>query len=150
MSYFGDLSYLSCFGDQSDSGTKSDSGTMSDFGAMFGTMSDYRNLDLNYRDPEDPFRDDAKMDPDVGAANAAWGGIAAALLLAVVLAAAFGIGHRPGGIGTNTASNYVMPPATIHMAPPMMAPPMTVLPATAPPSQATPSPGAPAAQGTGR
>ena len=84
-------------------------------------MSDY-----DYRNPEDPFRRDAKFDPDLRAANAAWGWIAAAVFLVVVLAVAFGVGHQPGQTGTNTASNEVTPPAATRMAPPTtMAPPAT-------------------------
>jgi hypothetical protein len=107
-------------------------------------MSDYRYPDFDYRNPEDPFRDDAKMDPDVGAANAAWGWVAAAVFLVVVLAVAFGIGHQPGGIGanlgTNTASNDVTPPAATHMTPPTT----SVLPPTTSPTPANPAPITPA------
>ena len=93
-------------------------------------MSDY-----DYRNPEDPFRRDAKFDPDLRAANAAWGWIAAAVFLVVVLAVAFGTGHQPGQMGTNTASNDVAPPAATRMAPP----PTIAPPATAP-APATPAP----------
>jgi hypothetical protein len=86
------------------------------------TMSDYRNQDFSHLNPEDPFASSARMDGS--AANVAWGWVAAAVFLAVILAAAFGIGHQPGGIGTNTASNDVAPPAATHMAPP----PASVLP----------------------
>jgi hypothetical protein len=99
-------------------------------------MSDYRNPDFDSRNPEDPFRNDAKMDPDARAANAAWGWIAAAVFLVVVLAVAFGIGHQPGGTGTNTASNDVTPPAATHMMPPTT----SVLPPTTSPTPANPSP----------
>src|SRR5580658_8104799 len=99
-------------------------------------MYDYRNPDDDYRNPEDPFRNDAKMDPNVGAANAAWGWIAAAVFLVVLLAVAFGIGHQPGGIGTNTASNDVTSPAVTHMTPPTT----SVLPPSTSPTPATPAP----------
>jgi hypothetical protein len=99
-------------------------------------MSDYRNQDFDYRSPDDPLRRDAKMDPDARAANAAWGWVAAAVFLVVVLAVAFGLGHQPSNNGTNTASNNVTPPAAIHMTPP----PSSVLPPTATPAPATPAP----------
>lgn len=57
-------------------------------------MSDYRNQDSDYLHPEDPFRRDTKLDPDVRAANSAWGWIAAAVFLAVILTVAFGVGQR--------------------------------------------------------
>jgi hypothetical protein len=81
-------------------------------------MSDYRNFD--YRDTNDPLRRDASYDPDARAMNAAWGWIAAAVFLVVVLAVAFGIGHQPGPI--NTAANDTTPPPAVHMAPPASTP----------------------------
>jgi len=119
-------------------------------------MSDYRNPDFNYQSPEDPMRDDAKFDPDARSANAAWGWIAAAVFLVVVLAVAFGIGHRPGQSGTNTAANDITPPAATHMAPPAgpspsMIPPQTttLAPLPAPAPAITPAPSAPAPRGGG-
>ena len=97
-------------------------------------MSDYRNPDYDYRNPEDPFRRDAKFDPDVGAANVTWGWIAAAVFIVAILAVAFGMGHQPGG--THTASNDVTPPminsygSTGATVPP---PSMTPAPAVPPP-----------------
>jgi hypothetical protein len=92
-------------------------------------MSDYRNTDFDPLSPEDPYRRDAKMDPDVRAANAVWGWLAAAVFVVVVLAVAFGMTHQPGQVGTNTASNDVIapaaPPAVTHMAPPAAAPQAT-------------------------
>jgi hypothetical protein len=111
-------------------------------------MSDYRNQDFNY--PEDPMRRDAKFDPDTRAANAAWGWIAAAVFLVVVLAVAFGIGHQPGQLGTNTASNDITaPPATHMMAPPANnMSPTTITPAPSTnPAPVTPAPSTPAPQG---
>jgi hypothetical protein len=109
-------------------------------------MSDYRNPDFDYRNPEDPFRRDAKMDPDVRAANAAWGWIAAAVFVVAILAVAFGMGHQQSG--TNTASNDVMPPAANHMASPatMPAPGNTAAPMT--PTPMTPAPSTPAPAGS--
>lgn len=111
-------------------------------------MSDYRNFD--YRDPNDPLlRRDAPYStpPDARALNATWGWAAAAVFLVVVLAVAFGIGHRPDRI--NTASNDTTPPAVTHMPPPTLAPAPnpTVAPPAAPIS---PAPNAPAAGGNGQ
>jgi hypothetical protein len=89
-------------------------------------MSDYRNPDYDYRNAEDPFRRDAKLDPDTRAANVAWGWIAAAVFVVAILAVAFGMGHQSGG--TNTASNDVTPPAINHMSPPATVPPPTMAP----------------------
>jgi hypothetical protein len=111
-------------------------------------MTDYRNEDFNYRGPEDPFRHDAKPDPDVRTANAAWGWIAAAVFLVVILAVAFDIGHQPGGAGTNTASNELSPPAAARMMPPANILPPTATPSPAAPQSIVPAPGAPA-QGNG-
>jgi hypothetical protein len=108
-------------------------------------MSDYRNLNIDYRDPDDPLRSDAKFDPDASAANAAWGWIAAAVFVVVVLAVAFGIGHQPGQTGINTASNDVTPPAATRMAPPAatrMGPPaMSPAPITPVPTPNSPAQG---------
>jgi len=104
-------------------------------------MSDYRNLNTDDRDPNYPLRSDTGFDPDVGAANAVWGWIAAAVVLvAVGLAVVFGPGHQPGQTGTNTASNdasppastRMIPPATTRMAPPTMAPAPPIGPTLAP------------------
>ena len=86
-------------------------------------MSDYRNPDFDPLNPEDPFRRDVKMDPDVRAANVVWGWIAAGVLVVALLAVIFGIARQPGAVGTNTASNETItqqatPPAATHMAPP--------------------------------
>lgn len=106
-------------------------------------MSDYRNYE--YRNPEDPLRNDANLDPSVRGPNAAWGWIAAAVFLVVVLAVAFGYGHKPGQLGTNTASNTVTPPAATHMVPPAtMAPPRTAPSAGTPTPPVAPAPTAPA------
>ena len=44
-------------------------------------MSDY-----DYRNPEDPFRQEAAYDPNVRSGNSAWGWVAAAVFVAIVLA----------------------------------------------------------------
>ncbi len=106
-------------------------------------MSDYRNSD--FRNPEDPFRRDSKLDPDVAASNTAWGWIAAAVFVVVLLAVAFGVGHQPGQGGTNTAANDMTPPAATRMAPPAMTP----LPPAATPAPAAPmTPAPPPPQGS--
>ena len=97
-------------------------------------MSDYRNQDFNDPNLDDPLRRDAQMSPDARVSNAAWGWIAAAVFVVVVLAIAFGLGHQ-GNNTTNTASNDTMPPAATHMAPPA-----SMLPPTANPVPATPAP----------
>ena len=91
-------------------------------------MSDY-----DYRNPEDPFQRDTAYDPNVRTGNSAWGWLAAAVFVAIVLAVVFGMGRQPGQNGTNTASNEMRPPAATQMAPPA-----TKL------SPATPSPANPA------
>jgi hypothetical protein len=103
-------------------------------------MSNYGNYD-----PNDPLRREPPYDPDAKAMNAAWGWIAAALFLVVVLAVAFGIGHEPGAI--HTASNDSTPPAVQHMNPPTVTPAPN--PTTAPnaPAPITPAPSAPTPNG---
>ena len=111
-------------------------------------MSDYRNFD--YRNADDPSRRDVSYDPDSRAMNAAWGWIAAALFLVVVLAVAFGIGHQPNTM--NTASNDAAPPAATHMAPPLTpAPPAKIVaPSMAPAAPISPTPSSPAPAGNGQ
>ncbi len=93
--------------------------------------SDYRN--------EDPMRRDGLYDPNARPMNAAWGWIAAAVFIVLVLAVIFGAGHRPGETGTNVASNTMAPPAaTQHVAPPTASPPPASTPA---PSSAGTTPG---------
>lgn len=108
-------------------------------------MSDFRNYD--YRNPEDPLRSDPQLDPNVRPPNPAWGWIAAAIFLVVVLAVAFGYGHKPGQLGTNTASNDIASPAATHMTAPAPVPPPSTVPAPGtptPPVTATPNNPAPA------
>jgi hypothetical protein len=111
-------------------------------------MTDYRNEDFNYRGLEDPFRHDAKLDPDARSANAAWGWVVAAVFLVVILSVAFGIGHQPGGAGTNTASNELSPPAATRMIPPANILPPSATPAPGVAQPIVPAPSAPA-QGNG-
>jgi len=110
----------------------------------YGNLSDYRNQDFAGLTADDPFRSDGWISPDVRPANVAWGWVAAAVFLVVILAVAFGIGHQPGGIGTNTASNDVAPPAVIHMAPPASLLPPTAKPAPSTMPPIAPSPNTPA------
>jgi hypothetical protein len=82
-------------------------------------MTDFRNLDNDPTDPNDPYRRDAKLDPNLRPANAVTGWIVAAVFAVAILAVIFGLAHQPGQLGTNTASNDVSPPpAATHMAPP--------------------------------
>jgi|HubBroStandDraft_2_1064218.scaffolds.fasta_scaffold07269_6 hypothetical protein len=111
-------------------------------------MSDYRNYD--YGNPNDPLRGDPQFDPNARPPNPAWGWIAAAIFLVVVLAVAFGYGHKPGQLGTNTASNDIAPPAATHMTAPAPVPPPSATPAPGtptPPVTATPNNPAPASPG---
>lgn len=102
-------------------------------------MSDYRSPNFDYRYPEDLLRNDAHLDPNIRAPSAAWGWIAAAVFLVVVLAVAFGFGHKPGQLGTNTASNDIAPPAATHAATHMVPPAAVSSPSTAP-APGTPTP----------
>jgi hypothetical protein len=87
-------------------------------------------------------RNDAKLDPDARAANVAWGWVAAAVFVVVVLAVAFGM-NRSGPL-TNTASNDATPPAATRMTLPPAVPGPTVMPAPATPlAPATPAPSQP-------
>ncbi len=97
-------------------------------------MSDY-----DYRNSQDPFERDTAYDPNVRTGNSAWGWIAAAVFVAIVLAVVFGMGHQPGQNGTNTAANTPRPSAT------QMAPPATPSPASpTTPAPTTPAPTTPA------
>ncbi len=99
-------------------------------------MSDYRNAD--FRDPNDPLRRDMRYDEDARTSNAAWGWIAGAVFVVVVLAVAFGIGHTSNP-NMNTAANDTTPPAATRMAPPATSP--LAPPANSPASPAyTPGP----------
>ena len=108
-------------------------------------MSDFRNSNYDYRNPDDPFRADANLDPNVRAPSAAWGWVAAAVFLVIVLAVAFGFGHHPGQLGTNTASNEISPPAVNHMSPPASLTPPQTAPAPGTPTPPAAAPTSPAA-----
>lgn len=100
---------------------------------------------MSFNDPNDPLRREPPYDPDAKAMNAAWGWIAAAVFLVVVLAVAFGIGRQPSSI--STASNDSTPPAVQKMTPPP-AGPATPSPTTpTPPQPITPAPSTPAPSG---
>jgi len=98
-------------------------------------MSDY-----DYRNPEDPFQRDTAYDPNVRTGNSAWGWIAAAVFVAIVLAVVFGMGHQPGQNGTNTASNEMRSPAATQMAPPAKPSPTTSAAPSTTPAPANPAP----------
>lgn len=104
-------------------------------------MSDYRN-------PDAPPRRDFRYDSDARSMNATWGWVAAAVFLVVVLAVAFGVGHRPGPLGTNTAANEASAPAATRMAPPATNPGPNTTTAPAPSGTTltpiTPTPNSPA------
>jgi len=106
-------------------------------------MSDYRNLNDPYAN--DPARRDLGYDPDTRTMNAAWGWIAAALFVVIVLAVAFGIGRQPNAGDTNTAANDTTPPAATRMAPPANPAPLAATPTlpAATPAPVTPAPAAP-------
>jgi hypothetical protein len=74
-------------------------------------MSDYRN-------PNDPLWRGTSYEPATRGSNLGWGWIAGALVLVVLVAVAFGIGHAP----TRIASNDTAPPAASHLAPPATTP----------------------------
>jgi len=96
-------------------------------------MSDY-----DYRNPEDPFQRDTAYDPNARTSNSAWGWIAAAVFVAIVLAVVFGMGRQPGQNGT--AMNQTKPPAATQMAPPASPSPATPAPANpTPPAIPAPS-----------
>jgi len=99
-------------------------------------MSDY-----DFRNPDDPLRQDLAYDPNVRGGTA-WGWIAAAVFVAIVLAVVFGMGHQREQNGKNIAANETRPPATM-MAPPAGTP--TPAPA-APAAPVTPAPSSPAPQ----
>ena len=52
-------------------------------------MRNFRNLNSDRRKPEDPSLPDRRYDPDARGAKVAWGWIAGAMLLVIVLASAF-------------------------------------------------------------
>ena len=96
--------------------------------------------DYDYRNPEDPFQRDTAYDPNVRTGNSAWGWIAAAVFVAIVLAVVFGMGRQPGQNGTNTAANESRSPAATQMAPPATNKPATTNPSPASPAPANPAP----------
>lgn len=75
-------------------------------------MSDYRDSN-----PNDPLRSGTRYDPDARSANAAWGWIAGAVFLVVILAVAFGVGRGPNDASNKVANNNMAPPAMTQTAP---------------------------------
>jgi hypothetical protein len=119
---------------------------------MESLMTDYRNSDSDPFDPNDPYRRDPKLDPNLRPANAVTGWVVAAVFVVAILAVIFGLAHQPGQIGTNTASNDVTPntpPAATHMAPPAAPSGSTSSPQTTPQAPISPTP-APAQSGDQR
>ena len=107
---------------------------------MSNYMSDYRTSNLDFRNPDEPFRND----PNVRTSRAASGWIAAAVFLVIVLAVALGAGHKPGQRGTNIAANNMAPPPAAHIAPTTVPPPSaTPAPAAIAPPPITPAPNPP-------
>jgi hypothetical protein len=111
-------------------------------------MTDYRNMDPDFHNPEDPFRRDPWLSSDAGPSNTAWGWVAAAVFVVALLAVGFGIWGKPQSNGVNTASNDQAPPAVTHFAPPAPMPTPTMAPTPATPSAPiTPAPGTPGPAG---
>jgi hypothetical protein len=79
----------------------------------------------DYRDPNDPTYRNTGYEPAERSTGTGWGGIAGAMFLVIVLALAFGVGHEPSRVASNSAS----PPETSAPAP------STVPGLTPPPSQ---------------
>jgi hypothetical protein len=96
-------------------------------------MPDYHNPgDPFYQTPNDPLPPRVGFNPDSRPSKAVWGWNAATFLV-VILAVAFGAGHRPGQTGTNTASNEVTPPAASRTVPSVTTPvPVTPAPPISP------------------
>jgi hypothetical protein len=90
-------------------------------------MSDYRNVNPDYPNSDDPLRRDTRYDQDVSGGNTAWRWIAAVVFVIVVLAVAVGIGHAP--TGPNRLANNMSPPAS-STAPPLGQAPATNGPAS--------------------
>lgn len=76
----------------------------------------------DYRDPYDPLRPGTQYqyEPVSEGRHFSWGWIAGALVLVVLAALAFSVGHGP----IQTASNETAPPAANRLAPP----PLTAAP----------------------
>mgnify|MGYP001496572250 CR=1 FL=1 len=71
----------------------------------------------DFRDPSDPLWRGGSYEPATRGNNVSWGWIAGALVLAVLVAIAFGARHP-----TQTASNETSTPAASQSAPPVAAP----------------------------
>lgn len=65
-----------------------------------------------FRNPSDPMERDTPYDPNVRGKNAAWGWVAGAVFVVVVLAIVFGAGHAPNPAGSNTVANNAPPPSS--------------------------------------
>jgi hypothetical protein len=71
----------------------------------------------DYRDPNDPSRRQAPFDPNVQGATGAWGWVTGAVLVVIVLAAIFGLGHAPDQAGKSTLAKNTPPSAQTAPAP---------------------------------
>ena len=92
----------------------------------------------DYYSPNDPFDPLRRFDPDARANRGDL--ITGAVFLVVALVVVLGIYYR-GHVGTNTASNIVMPPPAVNQMSP---------PATTPAPPTTLAPNTPAQQGRSR
>jgi len=109
-------------------------------------MTDYRNMDPDFHNPEDPFQRDPLLRRDAGPSNTAWGWVAAAVFIVALLAVGFGIWGTPSN-EINTAFNGPSPQAA-HVPPPAPMPAPTMAPAPATPSApVAPTPSAPGPSG---
>ena len=105
-------------------------------------MTDYRNSsDPLYRDPNDPMNRDIGYEPAARGSGTAWGWIAGAVFLVIILAIALGVGREPSRVATNDTAA----PAATRMAPPSNAvhPASPAAPGLAPPPAPAPAPNRP-------
>lgn len=103
-------------------------------------MSDFRNNDPLYRDPNNPMTGNIGYEP-AERRSTGWGWIAGAVFLVIVLALAFGAGHESNN--SRVASNSPTPPAATHpltVGPTATSPAPPAAPGLAPPPAPAPSP----------
>ena len=108
-------------------------------------MSDYRNSDPLYRDPNDPVT--RGYEPATGRTGTAWGWIALAVFAVIVLGVALGVGHEPSRLASNDAAPPPVTQPSPLAPPPGLSPPRPMAPSLAPaPAPVAPGPAAPAQQ----
>ena len=95
-------------------------------------MSDYRN---------DPMRRDEPYDLNAGRGGTSWGWIAGAVLVVILVALAYGVGHTPNQSGTNRMAQNA--PLATQPAPAPSGPASSAF-APAPANPANPAPANPA------